>query len=265
MSVDTLAVSRFNMMMERKEEYLVCARVAGKYDEIYKLYKELRDAYMNYHRSLCDAVAAAAFDANAHKPKADPYIMGGLASGIGGVGAGLYAASETAANNAKIDDARAYYSAQSAHKQEVAKIQGNSFRSIVDSVWKKMNALPDIDKADKYFSRRKAIETKIEKLTKEEKNITESKGNDTVGFAMFACFGLGSVIMIWAGVLCEIGFFTFLGVAFALLALCCLLGGIASLSDAKKNRDGTIGNVTKELETAKKELEKYKKELDAWK
>ena len=78
-----------------------------EYETIDRSFSELNIAHRNYTLALASQVLQGAKYQNAlNSKKVDPYAAGGLANGMAGVGAGLYAASRTAERNARIDSAR---------------------------------------------------------------------------------------------------------------------------------------------------------------
>ncbi len=93
-----------------KKLYLSMAEKEQNYHEIQILYEKFSTEFMSYYNKLSDEVFdRMAYKAALKRHKVDPYIAGGIGQGIGGVGAGIYAARSTAARNAQIDANRAYY------------------------------------------------------------------------------------------------------------------------------------------------------------
>lgn len=98
-------------IMDNKDIYLYMAGekrnyLQNKYDSFTPLFQDY------YTKLLNEAVSRGAYVKTLDTKKIDPYIAGGAAHGVAGLGAGLYAASEAAEKNREIDALRSYYKDQ---------------------------------------------------------------------------------------------------------------------------------------------------------
>lgn len=95
-------------IMENKEVYLSMA--GEKKLALEEYYDRLIPLFNTYYRNLLnETVSRAGYDKTLRTHKVDPYIAGGAAQGIAGVGAGIVTAVNTDTNNKKIDSLRASY------------------------------------------------------------------------------------------------------------------------------------------------------------
>lgn len=93
---------------DNKELYLVMA--GSKKAELEKLYEKFEPAFSQWYLDLLNELGSRyAYQASLKSPKIDPYIAGGAAQGVAGIGAGIYAAGSAAQRNQRIEADRAYY------------------------------------------------------------------------------------------------------------------------------------------------------------
>lgn len=140
-------------MLENKEMYI---NMAKKDDELKKMYNQFSLDFSKYQYTVMNEVMArVGYGKALQEHKKDPYIIGGAAQGIAGIGAGLFAATSTSLNNQKIDENRSYW------KNEVfnTSIATNSLEENIINSIKKLS-----DKLNTIHSVKKYREEEIEKL-----------------------------------------------------------------------------------------------------
>ena len=140
-------------MLENREMYI---NMAKKDEELKKMYKQFSSDFSKYQYTVMNEVMArVGYGKALQEHKKDPYIIGGAAQGIAGIGAGLFAATSTALNNQKIDENRSYW------KNEVfnTSIATNSLEAKHHKFYKKIG-----DKLNTIHSVKKYREEEIEKL-----------------------------------------------------------------------------------------------------
>lgn len=102
--MDLLQVRIIKDLLNNKDIYLNACKYQKNYYEIEKMYNELTVTFkMYYINMLKENMTRELYIRELKKIKLDPYIAGGLANGIAGIGAGIYSAAVTAENNANID------------------------------------------------------------------------------------------------------------------------------------------------------------------
>lgn len=96
---------------ENKEYIMKKAKEKGKEKEIKSYIQEFERLYYQYGISLVKTGSTAQMYTDSLKTiKINPYTAGGIASGIAGTGAGIYAAHNAAKRNSQIDQNRRIYS-----------------------------------------------------------------------------------------------------------------------------------------------------------
>lgn len=76
--------------------------------------------------------------------KKDPYIRGGMAQGIAGVGAGIYTAIDISNRNAKIDQSREYWKNEAKKDNEKEKSMECKVISLMNQLLKELLTIPKI-------------------------------------------------------------------------------------------------------------------------
>ena len=97
-------------LLDNKKLYI--SLITDKFDreDAYDLYGQFSIAFEKYYNGLQKDIASRTLYGQAlSSHKVNPYLAGGAAQGVAGLGAGLFAASQTVGRNAKIDADRNKY------------------------------------------------------------------------------------------------------------------------------------------------------------
>ena len=159
--------------LEKNKEYYISKSSANK-GEIKKIYPKFSALLSEYIVALnISMMNSQNYMASLKNHKIDPYIAGGLAQGIGGLGAGIYASYKTAENNQKIEESRIFYEESSRD----AKI---NLKTIEHQLIKVANHLISLLKEDGVFNKTIKQEKKItteELYEKYRKQILSNESN----------------------------------------------------------------------------------------
>lgn len=130
---------------KNQDEYI---RLSGNDQDIIELYKRFNKLYGEYYLSLQMEIGnRMSYSSALTTVKVDPYIAGGAAQGLAGIGAGIYAAGSVAERNQRIDDERVYLKQK---VQESARLSGSKESQVVQLANIISSALNSIDKIKEY-------------------------------------------------------------------------------------------------------------------
>lgn len=130
-------IGLLNELYENKPYYL---KLMGDDKELIELYDQLEKARSKHLDNMYMGVASrAAYGASLKEHKVDPFIAGGAAQGVAGLGAGLYAASSSAARNDRIEAAREYNKRQVLESSMASASSGASLSTIMGRIVSKLN------------------------------------------------------------------------------------------------------------------------------
>jgi len=159
--------------LEKNKEYYISNSSTNK-DEIKKIYPIFSALLSEYIVALnISMMNNQNYMASLKNYKMDPYIAGGLAQGIGGLGAGIYASYKTAENNKKIEESRIFY-------EENARDAKVNLKTLEHQLVKVANHLISLLKEDGVFNKSKKQEKKItteELYEKYRKQILNNESN----------------------------------------------------------------------------------------
>ena len=97
-------------LLDNKRKYI--SLITDKFDkeDAYDLYEQFDTMFARYYGGLQNDIASRTmYDQALRSHKVSPFLAGGAAQGFAGLGAGIYAASQTAGRNARIDADRDKY------------------------------------------------------------------------------------------------------------------------------------------------------------
>lgn len=141
-------------LLENKERYI---EMSGNDEELIELYDQLEKARSKHVDNMYMGVASrAAYGASLKEHKVDPFIAGGAAQGVAGLGAGIYAAGNAAARNDRIDASREYNKKQVFDSSLATASSGASLDTVMYRIANKLNrnenirSSRDLDKEIKY-------------------------------------------------------------------------------------------------------------------
>lgn len=157
---------------KNKEDYI--SNSSTNKDEIKKIYPKFSALLSEYIVALnISMMNNQNYIASLKNFKMDPYVAGGLAQGIGGLGAGIYASYKTAEKNKQIEESRIFH-------EENARDAKVNLKTIEHQLVKVANHLISLLKEDDVFNKSKKQEKKIttkELYEKYRKQILNNESN----------------------------------------------------------------------------------------
>lgn len=165
--INPVQTRMIQQISSNKDKYLSLA--GDSKESLEKLYDKFSKTLTEYSMALMDEIGARqVYNASLKKHKIDPYIAGGMAEGVAGVGAGLYASTSAASRNKAIDASR------KSNKYEVIKssvatagVEG-ALINILEKLDEKLNSISEI-KEDR--------EKEVENLYLQAKKIVNESSN----------------------------------------------------------------------------------------
>lgn len=152
-------------LLEKKEHYI---EMSGNDERLIELYDQLEKARSKHVENMYMGIASrAAYGASLKEHKVDPFVAGGAAQGVAGLGAGIYAAGNAAARNDRIDASREYNKKQVFDSSMATASSSASLSTILSSIVGRLNRYEDIRssrenyKKYKYDSAKRLMENRV--------------------------------------------------------------------------------------------------------